>query len=206
MKWYITFVCHMGREPYLEVLEVTAKEWDAFRKRLNRMNDKTEGRPYRYGRFLRKADRSIIRVITNLESGGTAVPLDLLDALLVSSIAETPFVHMPIYSSRAWLPKAHEEELAAKKAKDRKRSELVKIGPSKLTPAQIGQIAHRLGIDHFASGYDGFSRTIYLPAKWMDPMAFASFLIHIGVRLPEGQPDIDLAGMDKAIRAERSDL
>ena len=203
MKWYITFVCHMSKEAYLEVLEVADAKWDAFRKRLNRANDKTEGRPYRYGRFLRKADRSIIRIITNLESGGTAVPLDLLDSLLVSSIAETPFVKKPIYASRAWLPKA--KELADKRAKDRKtKTELVKIGPSKLTPTEIGQIAHTFGIDHLASGYDGFSRTIYLPAKWMDPMAFSSLLIHLGVRLPEGKPDIDLAGMDREIRAERS--
>ena len=206
-KWYATFMDRMPKESYLEVVEMPASKFDAFRKRIERANKKAEGKPYNYGRFLRSADRSKIRVITNLEGEGTPIPMDLIESLVVQSIAEAPWVKRPIYASRAWLPKAKEEddlaERTAIKKRDKKaRTKLVRIGPSGRTPTEIGIIAGQLGIDHIASGSDGFSRTILLPRQWMKPMAFASFLIHAGVRRKADAPDIDLAELERQIREE----
>jgi hypothetical protein len=197
-QWYTTFMDRMSKEAYLEVIDMPASKFDAFRKRVSRANKKIEGNPYQYGRFLRTADRKKIRVITNLEGEGTPIPSDLLEPLLVQSIAEAPWVKRPIFASRAWLPKAKAEEEAAEKITRKKderktrRARLVRIGPSTKTPLEIGLIAARLGMDHVASGYDGFSRTILLTREWMKPMAFSSFLIQAGVRRKADAPDVIL--------------
>lgn len=204
-KWYATFMDRMPKETYLEIIDMPASKFDAFRKRLSRANKRTEDKPYQYGRFLRSADRKKIRVITNLEGEGTPIPMDLLEALVAQSIAEAPWVKRPIYASRGWLPKAVteddlEQRTAAKSREKKARTKLVKIGPSGRTPIEIGIIAGQLGIDHVASGYDGFSRTILLPRQWMEPMAFSSFLIQVGVRRSADAPDIDLAEIERRIR------
>jgi hypothetical protein len=204
-KWYSTFMDRMSREPYLEIIDMPASKFDAFRKKLSRANKKTPNKPYQYGRFLRSADRTKIRVITNLECGGTPVPMDLLEPLIIQCVAEAPWVRRPIYASRAWLPKAKaeeevEERTAARRREKKARTKLVKIGPTARTPIEIGIIAGQLGIDHVASGYDGFSRTILLPRQWMGKMAFSSFLIQVGVRRRADSLDLDLVEIERRAR------